>query len=151
MNKPAHRPAAEQLCGHLDPGPYPFRTVLVLDDHLGPTESLIRCRQCETPYLLEMLDWQDGRRLYRVRAPDRAAADALERDLSRGSCDLSRASAEVFQFTLAAETKPVLMLLDLNSGTLEALIDIDPAVKVPTAPWRELPCDGSWLEAMAAR
>ena len=150
MNQPAHRSDPERLCGHLAAGPYPFRTVLVLDDHLGPTESLIRCRQCEAPYLLEMLDWQGGRRLYRVRAPERTATDALEHDLSRGSCDLSRAGAEVFQFTLTAQTQDVLMLLDLDAGTLEALIDIDTATTVPTAPWRELPCDGSWLQAVAA-
>ncbi len=119
---------------------------MVLDDHLGPTESLIRCRQCNAPYLLEMLDWQGGRRLYRVRAPEREAADALEHNLARGSCDLNRAAAELFQFSLAATPQPVLVLLNLEAGSLERLIDVDAASSIPSAPWRELPCDGSWID-----
>ncbi len=147
----AAQPSTERgHCGHLAPGPYPFRTVLVLDDQLGPTESLIRCRQCDAPYLLEMLDWRGSMRLFRVRRPERSATDALERDLSRGSCDLNRASAEVFQFSLDAEPCPWLLLLDQGAGTLLARIDIDAKTAVPTAPWRELPCDGSWIEALPA-
>ncbi len=164
----------ESVCTHLVPGPYPFESVLVLDDYLGPTDWLVRCRDCAAAYLLEMLDLDGPRRLYRVRAPQAEAIAGLVRDLERGSCDLNRANAQAQHFTLASETLPLLMLLDLSAGTLNALlerktqVEVDPQVDavdreidgtaeeksekaeeaIPSAGWRELPCDGSWIRRL---
>jgi hypothetical protein len=138
------------ICSHLIPGPYPFETVLVLDDHLGPTDWLVRCRACPTTYLLEMLDWDGPRRLYRLRAPAAAAVAGLVRDLERGSCDLSRAAAEAQHFTLSSQSLPTLALLDLRASTLVATIEVPRGTHIPSASWRELPCDSSWIRRLSA-
>ncbi len=142
VNQAATRP---QVCAHLPPGPYPFDSVLVLDDHLGPTDWLVRCRTCTAAYLLEMLDWDGPQRLYRMRLPERDAVAGLIRDLERGSCDLNRAGAQAQHFSLNSQPLPVLALLDLRAGTLLALLDVPPEEKLPGASWRELPCDGEWI------
>ena len=144
---PAPEPgAASTPCPHLAPGPYPFETVLVLDDQLGPTDWLVRCRTCATAYLLEMLDWQGPRRLYRLRAPDPDAVAALVRDLDRGSCDLNRAGAQAQHFSLSSERLASLVLLDLQAGTVVELLEVPDDLSIPGAGWRELPCDGSWIQ-----
>ena len=136
------------LCSHLIPGPYPFEAVLVLDDHLGPTDWLVRCSSCAATYLLEMLDWDEPRRLYRLRAPAGASVAGLLRDLERGSCDLNRATAEAAHFTLSSQSLPALALLDLSAGTVVATVDVPGGTRIPGAGWRELPCDGSWIERL---
>lgn len=138
-------------CEHITPGPVPYRVTLVLDDHLGPTEALVQCASCEQAYLLELLDWQGGRRLFRVAAPDEAATALLLRDLQRGSCDLNRAGEEVRQFTLVSERLPVLWLVDTNARVLEAVIETVELGRVPTSGWRELPCDGNWIDKAQRR
>ena len=132
-------------CIHLLPGPYPFESVLVLDDHLGPTDWLVRCKRCGVPYLLEMLDWADALRLYRLRLPDKAAANGLMRDLERGSCDLNRASAQAQHFSLSSTTLPLLVLLDMKAGSLLSVSNTPSGETLPAASWRELPCDGRWI------
>ena len=132
----------------MKPGPYPFATLLVLDDHLGPTDWLVRCQACGSAYLLEMLDWEGPRRLYRLRAPAAEAVAGLVKDLERGSCDLNRAGAEAQHFSLTSERLPNLVLLDLGEGSLVRMIDAGDT-QVPGASWRELPCDGSWIRRFA--
>lgn len=139
--------AASSLCAHTVAGPLPFESVLVLDDHLGPTDWLVRCRTCAAHYLLEMLDWDGPSRLYRVRAPAHDAVAGLLRDLERGSCDLDRAGAEANHFSLSSTRLPTLMRLNLSSSELSALIEAS-GVRLPGASWRELPCDGSWLKKL---
>lgn len=134
------------LCEHIAPGPVPYRVTLVLDDHLGPTDALAQCARCEQAYLLELLDWQGDRRLFRVAAPDEAATALLLRDLRRGSCDINRAGEEVRQFTLASERLPVLWLVNTSARVLEDVIDTRDLGELPTGGWRELPCDGRWIE-----
>ncbi len=133
------------LCTHIAAGPYPFETLLVLDDHLGPTESLIRCTTCGTVYLLEMLDWLADLRLFRVRLPEPEAAAGLLRDLQRGSCDLKRAGEEARHFSLTSERLAVLMLLNTGQAELVRLIGGAAAMSAPGGSWRELPCDGTWI------
>jgi len=140
----------ESACAHLIPGAYPFETVLVLDDHMGPTDWLIRCHGCGAAYLLEMLDWEGARRLYRLRAPEPVAVAGLIRDLERGSCDLNRARAQAQHFTLTSQALPALVLLDLSATRIVSVIDLagnDMAdnAAIPTTGWRELPCDGEWI------
>ena len=141
--------ASATICSHLTAGPYPFETVLVLDDHMGPTDWLVRCRDCGTTYLLEMLDWLGPRRLYRLRRPAAAAVAGLIRDLERGSCDLNRASAEAQHFSLSSRKLNTLMLLDLSVGAILSLIDVEEGTPVPGASWRDLPCDGCWIRRLS--
>jgi hypothetical protein len=132
----------------MKPGRYPFATVLVLDDHLGPTDWLVRCSSCGSVHLLEMLDWDGPRRLYRMRAPAPEAVAGLLKDLERGSCDLNRAGAEAQHFSLTSERLPHLVLLDLRASTVVEMIDVTGS-QIPGASWRELPCDGSWIRRFA--
>jgi hypothetical protein len=133
------------LCAHLSPGPYPFESVLILDDHLGPTDWLVRCRACRRPYLLEMLDWREKLRLYRIRRPDAQAVEGLMRDLDRGSCDLRRAGEQVRHLGLSSRRLSELALLDLGQAVLVRTIDVPGDQPIPGASWRELPCDGAWI------
>ena len=137
------------LCDHMVPGPYPFESVLVLDDHLGPTDWLVRCRSCGAPCLLEMLDFDGSRRLYRVRLPEPDAVLSLMQDLARGSCDLNRAGEETRHVALASPRTRDLVLLDLNAQTLVAVLRPSSESPVPGAGWRELECDGRWIERLS--
>lgn len=139
------------LCEHLQAGPYPFDLTLVVDDHLGPTEALIRCRSCGQHYLMEMLDWRGDQRLFRLSQTDEDATQLLLRDLARGSCDLNRATEEVRQFSLASTRLPALLLLDTVQRTISSLTEVAPGTRIPGTGWRDLPCDGSWIETLQAR
>ena len=132
------------------PGPCPWETELVIDDHLGPTDLLVGCRVCGRAYLLEMLDWEGSRRLFRVRAPSPGAVAALTRDLQRGSCDLSRAVEEVRHVSLTSDRLPVLLLFDTRTGEVVERIPLATPADVPGAGWRELPCDGEWIRRLAS-
>lgn len=136
------------LCSHMQRGPYPFATLLVLDDHLGPTESLVRCLSCGRAYLLEMLDWLNDERLFRVRAVDADTAQSLVRDLQRGSCDLTRAGEEARHVSLSSERLPALMLLNTRTRELTALLTGPETLAAPGTSWRGLPCDGAWIRKL---
>jgi hypothetical protein len=136
-------------CSHVSRGQNPFETVLVLDDQLGPTEFLGRCRDCRKLYLLEMFDWQGSLRAFRLSVPATGSTEALLRDLERGSCDLSRAREEVRSFTLTSTRLEELILMDTSQQTVvETASSTDFDVAVPTANWRELPCDGTWISRL---
>jgi hypothetical protein len=139
-------------CSHVTRGQNPFETVLVLDDQLGPTEFLGRCRRCGKLYLLEMFDWHDSLRAFRLSVPAPGSTEALLRDLERGSCDLSRAREEVRAFTLTSTRLEALILMDTSRQTLiETASSRDFELAVPTETWRELPCDGSWIKRLQGR
>lgn len=143
---PRQQPAsAPALCPHIQPGPCPWETELVIDDHLGPTECLVGCRTCGRAYLLEMLDWSGNLRLFRVRAPAPAAVALLTRNLNRGSCDLDRAREEVRHVSLSSDRVPALLLYDTQAASVVARIGLDDPGDVPWRGWRELACDGSWI------
>jgi len=139
----------EAICQHLTPGHYPFDSVLVLDDHLGPTDWLVRCRSCEAAYLLEMLDWQGSLRLYRLRVPEPRSVDRLLRDLERGSCDLNRARDQAHHFSLTSTRVAELALLDLAAGQLIRMVKAPENEAIPGASWRDLSCDGSWIQRLS--
>ena len=140
------------VCSHVTRGQIPFDTVLVLDDQLGPTEYLGRCRCCRTLYLLEMFDWQGSLRAFRLSAPSTESTEALLRDLERGSCDLNRAREEVRAFTLTSTRLDQLILMDTSAQTItETASSTDFEVAVPTATWRDLPCDGAWIRRIQER
>lgn len=134
------------LCAHLQPGTWPLRVELVLDDHLGPTDALLACRHCERVYLLEMLDWRDRQRVMRVAVMDGAEAARLIRDLTRGSCDVSRAGAELQHAVSRTRFAPWLLLIDPSGPRIDGLAPVPAGTRLPGASWRDLPCDGSWVD-----
>lgn len=136
----------DEICGHLHPGPWPLRTELVLDDHLGPTDAVVACRQCGRPYLLEMLDWKGPLRVFRVAVLDADESARLLRDLSRGSCDVARAASEVEHFRSRTRFSPWLLLQDTRTNALIARAPVPDGSRLPGAAWRELPCDGHWVD-----
>jgi len=136
------------LCNHFKAGSWPFRIELVLDDHLGPTEALICCSVCERAYLLELLDWADNLRLFRVAEPGADATRLLLKDLERGSCDLGRAGEEVRQFALVSERLPELLLLDMNDRQIVRRVVVTDPDSIPRGNWRDLPCDGARIRAI---
>jgi len=138
----------DSFCTHLTPGPGRFESLLVLDDHLGPTDWLVQCRHCTATYLLEMLDVSGALRLYRIRLVDPDAARGLMRDLERGSCDINRAGEQARHLTLTSRRLPSLVLLDLQSDTLVRIVDTDAEQVIPSAGWRELACDGRWIQQL---
>ncbi len=133
------------------PGPEPFRTLLVLENHLGPTELLIRCTHCRQTYLLEMLDWRGSLRAFRISSAEDGATAALLVDLERGSCDVNRARVEVRHFTLTSNLQPDLLVLDSDKAAIDSVATVtESAQTIPREPWRHLPCDGSWIDAIQA-
>jgi len=133
-------------CAHLRAGAWPLAIRLVLDDHLGPTDYLASCTGCGRTYLLEMLDWRDPLRLLRLAVLPADHAAGLIRDLERGSCDLGRAGAEIEHARSIAAVLPWLLLVDVRGPQIEAVVPAPPDRRVPGAGWRELPCDGSWVD-----
>ena len=138
--------SASELCDHVRPGRWPFQVELVLDEHLGPTDSLVRCRECGRAYLLEMLDWRDSARVMRVAGLEAAHADRLVRDLTRGSCDVNRAGAEVQHVRSATPFSRRLLLVDTAGPVIDGVAGVPGGVRLPGASWRQLPCDGSWVD-----
>ncbi|MCZ6710052.1 MAG: hypothetical protein O7B25_06805 [Gammaproteobacteria bacterium] len=134
------------ICEHLTPGTYPFQVDLVLDDHLGFTDAVVSCRHCQQAYLLEMLDWANHDRLFRICVLRSDHAQRLIRDLTRGSCDLQRAGAEVQQMKTASAFSGWLILVDTVEPQISAVAPVPPERDLPGASWRELPCDGTWVK-----
>jgi hypothetical protein len=139
-------PAPMELCEHLRPGVWPFHIALTLDEHLGVTDALVTCRHCARPYLIEMLDWSGDRRVMRVSILDPAEAAGVIRDLTRGSCDIRRAGAEVHHLQTRSAFSRWLLMINVTIPVIEAVVPVEANAKLPGAGWRELPCDGSWVD-----
>jgi hypothetical protein len=137
--------APPQLCKHIRPGSYPFQTELVIDEHLGLAEAVVRCRECRLAYLLEMVDWSGHSRAYRVSCLAPEHAEHLVRTLTRGSCDIRRAGAEIQHLQTSSRLARQLLVVDMRGPVIEALVPLSDAVSIPTQGWRQLPCDGSWI------
>lgn len=135
-----------QLCEHVRPREWPFLAELVLDEHLGPTDALMRCRHCGRSYLLELLDWRGNLRAMRVAVLESLHADRLVRDLTRGSCDVNRAGAEVQHMRQLAPLSRVLLLVDTGGPVIDAVAEVPAGVTIPGASWRALPMNGHWID-----
>lgn len=133
-------------CAHLRPGTWPLHWDLVLDDQLGPTDGLASCQACGTVYLLEMLDWRGPERLMRMAVLERRLATGLLRDLDRGSCDAGRATAELNHVRGLALSVPELLLIDASAPGIVARVPVPADRPVPTGSWRDLACDGCWID-----
>jgi len=134
-----------EVCEHVHPGQWPFQVELVLDDHLGFTEALVRCRHCGATSLLRMLDWRGPLRVMRMAPMTSDHGDRLIRDLTRGSCDVNRAGAELQHVRLTPLSR-VLILIDTRGPRIEARADAPAGVTIPGAAWRDLPCNGEWVD-----
>ena len=133
------------ICEHIAPGAYPFIVELAIDDHLGLTDGIVRCRDCQRVYLLEMLDWLGNNRVFRISLLADDHAQRLIRDLTRGSCDVRRAGAEVQHLKTASAFARCLILIDSSGPQIAHIAPLPLAPPLPSASWRELPCDGSWV------
>ncbi len=138
------------LCQHVKVGAYPFELQLSLDEHLGMTDALVTCAECDRPYLLELLDWRGDERLFRISLPDADRVTQLVHDLSRGSCDISRAGAEVHHLQTTTPACEYLLIVNEHFSPIGPTI-VGIAAKpddrpLPAASWRELDCDGQWLD-----
>jgi len=142
---PPSDPAAS-LCAHIVPGAAPFAIELVLDDAGGPTDALVRCRFCDEHWLLEMVDWRGRERLMRVSPVNAARVTALLANLERGSCDSSRAVAEVASATAGVKPLSCLLGLDARDLSITRLVAIPGGQALPRVGWRTLPCDGHWFD-----
>lgn len=134
-------------CDHLRAGTWPFKVELVIDQALYFTEALVSCVECGERYLLEMLDERGRQALFRISMPGRKASDALLHDLNRGSCDLSRAGAEVAAVRNASPLLPSLLLIDPQEPRILALVDTG-GLKLPTGSARDQPRDGRWFDQL---
>jgi hypothetical protein len=139
-------PSPNDLCEHVRPGGWPFRVALDLDEHMGITDALVTCRYCDRPYLIEMLDWQGPLRVMRVSILDSAQAAGVIRDLTRGSCDVRRAGAEVHHLQTQTPFSRWLLLIRATMPVIEAVVPVEAETRLPGGSWRELPCDGSWVD-----
>lgn len=134
------------LCAHIVPGAAPFAIELVLDEAGGPTDAVVRCRFCDQHWLMEMLDWRGRERLMRVSPLNTARVTTLLANLERGSCDSSRAAAEVASATAGVMALSCLLGLDARDLSITRLVAIPAGRAVPRAGWRLLPCDGRWFD-----
>ena len=136
-----------QPCKHLAPGEWPFRIDLVLDAELSFTDALAHCTSCGATYVLELLDRRADQTLFRVSMPGQSASAGLLHSLSRGSCDLNRAGAEVQNLKSLQPYLPTLLLLDQQKPEIVDLVGAGDT-RLPATPTRHLPCDGTWFERL---
>jgi len=137
------------LCEHLQPGTWPFEIELVIDEQFGFTDVLVACRTCGRGYLLEMLDWRDRLRVMRVAPVEDTQAQGLLRTLDRGSCDIRRAGAELQHLRASTRHSDWLLLIDARELRVTGIASAPATPRLPGASWRELPCDGRWLDLPA--
>jgi hypothetical protein len=138
-------PVPTEFCDHIEPGGWPFQVALTFDEHLGLTDALVTCRHCDRPYLIEMLDWEANRRVMRISMLDPVQAATVVRDLTRGSCDIRRAGAEVHHLRTQSAFSPWLLLIDMQGPIIEAVVPMPHGIRLPGGGWRDLPCDGRWV------
>jgi ribosomal protein S18 acetylase RimI-like enzyme len=83
----------------------------------GPIDAVVRCGRCGAHALLRMVDWAppDFRlRVYALAALREEDSALYLRNLARGSCQVSRASAELDALVSAAGPTQQLVALDLR-------------------------------------
>lgn len=130
-------------CAHLTTdttAPYPFDVEMVLDEQVGITDAIIRCRVCHQAYLIEMLDWSGPhqvQRTYRTSLLDDDVIDRYKRDRNRGSCDINRAGAEWQAVQNESRLTDLELTLDTRTATLLAGRRLPAATDIPMAHWRQ--------------
>jgi hypothetical protein len=145
------------LCAHLSglaPGDAAPEVAHAFAWQDGPVDAIARCRACGAPALLRLLDWAppDFRlRVYALAALRAEDAALLLRDLARGSCQVSRAQAEVEALVHAAGPNERLVALDVARARVTASAPLPPgATGEPAAFPARLPRadDSRWFDAL---
>ena len=130
-------------CAHLTTNAavaYPFDVEMVLDEQVGMTDAIIRCRVCRQAYLIEMLDWAGPNRVqrtYRTSLLDDDVIDRYKRDRNRGSCDVNRAGAEWYAVQNESRLTDLELTLDTRTATLLEGRRFPAATDIPMAHWRQ--------------
>jgi hypothetical protein len=138
-----------KACSHLARKP-DLEVLFVVDAHLTLADAFMECRVCGAHYLIELIDIAQGINAYRVAWLPAAAVAATLRSLSKGSCDVNRASAELAHAGNTAQPLGGVLLRDETPGadTLWSYIRQVGNLPIPTASWRHLPCDGKTIAAL---
>lgn len=140
MAKPSPNNTA---CAHLTTNtavPHPFDVEMVLDEQVGITDAIIRCRVCRQAYLIEMLDWSGSQRVqrtYRTSLLDDDVIERYARDRNRGSCDVNRAGTEWYAVQNEARLTDLELTLDTRAATLVRGRRLPVATDIPMAHWRQ--------------
>ncbi len=149
--------AAPSLCAHLaalaagDATPEIAHAFLWQD---GPIDAIARCRACGAHALLRLLDWAPpafSLRVYTLAALRAEDGELFLRNLARGSCQVSRASAELNALVAAAGANERLVALDLAHERVAASAAPRPGESSEPAAFPErLPRDGDtrWFAAL---
>ena len=120
----------------------------------GPIDAIARCRSCGAHALLRLLDWAPARFSLRVYslASLRAEDSALFlRNVERGSCQVSRASAELDALIAAAGPSTRLVALDLARERVAASAALPTSASGEPGAWpARLPreSDARWFTAL---
>jgi hypothetical protein len=120
----------------------------------GPIDAVVRCRACAANALLRMLDWAPPAfttRVYSLAALSEADVALYLHNLARGSCQVSRASAELDALIASAGMCERLVALDVASGRVLASAPLPRGVSgEPAAFPARLPhaSDARWFVAL---
>jgi len=134
-------------CPHLASQPA-LDILYVLDSHLHMTDGFVQCADCGATFLVEMADTDNGTSLFRVSALSPSAVKDTIRSLQRGSCDINRARHEVF--SVAGHAQELDALLIMQGGSFTHTVVRPAQLVLPKRSWRELPCDGTLVQAVLA-
>ena len=140
MARPDPNATVCEHVAHARAGTQPFTTVLVLDEVGGVADAIVRCRVCERPYLLELLDWSGAARVnrrYRTSVVDEAILKKYPHNLERGSCDVKRAPAERASFESRAKLSRTIVELDAKDLHAIGIELVAPDTDIPMTSWRE--------------
>ena len=138
-----------KICPHLDPHP-DLEVLLITDAAVNLADAFVQCRSCGQDYLIELIDNRGPANAYRMAALAAEAAASTLRSLTRGSCDINRANAELAHIHQVAQQLPGVLIRD-ESDAAQALwryVADTRQVKLPTEHWRYLPCDGQIIAAL---
>ena len=136
-------------CDHLKAGSWPLQIEHSFNSLVTFADALVSCRQCQRQYLLELFDVRAHERLFRISAADPELAAGLLHNLTRGSCDLSRADAEFSHFKTQCDRLDVLLWIDGTGPIISGLVPVN--APLPQDSWQTLACDGAWFEKLGLR
>jgi hypothetical protein len=145
------------LCGHLSAlacggaAPELAHAFLWQD---GAIDAIWRCRECGEPALARLLDWAPPRftlRVYSLAALAARDVTLYLRNVERGSCDASRARAELDALCAAAGRSERLVALDAALDRVVAAGPMPPGAAREPGVWpARLPGarDATWFAAL---
>ncbi len=137
-----------RLCSHLADAAAadaPFKVDRLLAEYEGPIDAVVRCRECEAPGLIQMVDWEPPRfelRLYALSGLRPHELDVFVRNTRSSSCDVARYGAEVEALIACAGRAERLLAYDLRARSIAAAEPYPEGRSAPDGDWRErLPAD----------